>query len=172
VLWSTPERARLVVPRFDRRSRTDLGRWAILDLGKSTYGIARSGPLRGLVTTPVPRDALDIVRERATRDSIHPRARRAMTLDCRACGACCRHNDVVLTKSEARRIRLRVLPNGRCSELGAHNTCRIYDERPRACRDFPPASECCLFSREDELGVVDGLVISSSSARRPAARRR
>ena len=160
VLWRSPERAWLVVPRFDRKDRTDLGRWAILDLGKSTYGVARKGPLRGLCTSPVPRDALEIVRDRATRDSIHAGPRRKLTLDCRACGACCKHNDVVVTRRDRRRlgkVALRVLPNGRCNQLGQHNTCRVYASRPDACRDFPPGSECCLFSREDELGVVDGL---------------
>jgi hypothetical protein len=161
VLWYSPERARLVLPRFDRKNQTDLGRWAILDLGKSTYGIARKGPLRGLATTPVPDDTLDIVREWATRDSIHPRPRRTITLDCRTCGACCLNNDVQLTERDHKRmgkkIVLRVLRNGRCSELGAHNACRIYEKRPDACRDFPMGSECCLFSREEELGIVDGL---------------
>lgn len=160
MLWHTPERAWLVVPRFGRDDQTDLGRWAILDLGKPTYGVARRGALRGLVTTPVPKDALDVVRDRATRDSIHAGPRRSVTLDCRTCGACCRDNDIVLTDKDRRRlgrVRLRLLPSGRCNQLGAHNTCRIYDSRPDACRDFPPGSECCLFSREEELGIFDGL---------------
>jgi hypothetical protein len=172
VLWDSPERARLVVPRFDRRDATDFGRWAILDLGKSTYGFARRGPLRGLVTTPVPRDALDVVRDRATRDSIHARPRRTISLDCRACGACCRDNEVVLTRVDRRRFKranvapptirrggrvlLRLFKNGACTQLGAHNACGVYDARPDACRDFPPASECCLFAREEELGIIDG----------------
>ncbi len=149
-----------MVPRFDKRSQTVLDRWAILDLAKSTYGIARKGPLRGLVTTPVPRGAEDVVRARATRDSIYAKPRRTITLDCRECGACCRNNDVVLTKRDhqrmGKRIVLRLLKNGDCSELGAGNTCRIYDKRPDACRYFPVGSECCLFAREEELGIVDG----------------
>jgi len=164
VLWRSPERAWLVVPPFRKlgsvASKMDLGRWAILDLGKSTYGVARKGPLRGLVTTPVPDDALDVVRERAMRDSIYPRPLRRIVLDCRACGACCRNNDVELTERDHRRmgkrIVLRVLKNGKCNELGPGNACRIYEKRPAACRYFPPGSECCLFSREEELGIVDG----------------
>src|SRR4029077_13990388 len=76
VLWSSPDKARLVVPRFRADDEMDLGRWAILDLGKSSYAVVRRGVLRGLVTTPVPRDALDVVRDRATRDSAHPGPRR------------------------------------------------------------------------------------------------
>jgi hypothetical protein len=173
VLWDSPERARLVLPRFEKHDEANLGRWSILDLGKSTYGFARRGPLRGLVTTPVPDDALHLVRDRATRDSIHARPRRAITLDCQACGACCRDNEVVLTPRDRRRferaeiapptirrggrVLLRLLKKGgACTQLGPKNVCRIYPARPDACRDFPPASECCLFAREEELGLLDG----------------
>jgi hypothetical protein len=173
VLWDSPDRARLVVGRFHRADRTDLGRWAILDLGKSTYGVVRRGPLRGLVTTPVPKSELDIVRERATRDSEHPGPLRRIDLDCGACAACCRSNEVVLEREDFRRFRrggvepvvrrrggrvlLRVLADGRCAHLRRDNVCAIYTVRPNACRDFPPASECCLFAREEELGLVDGV---------------
>lgn len=173
VLWDSPERAWLVVGRFGREDRTHLGRWAILDLGKSTYGVARKGPLRGLVTTPVPADTLDIVREWATRDSMHAGPRQSMRLDCRACAACCRDNEVILEREDILRFRrgaveavtrrkngrvlLRVLGSGKCAHLGRGNLCGIYTHRPNACRDFPPASECCLFAREEELGVVDGV---------------
>ncbi len=154
-----------------------LGRWAILDLGKPTYGIAKKGALRGLVTTPVPTDCLDIVREWATRDSIHRGPLRAMKLDCTKCGACCRDNEVVLEKQDFRRARrggapeklappytrkeggqlmLRVLGNGKCTHLGKGNLCAIYTNRPDACRYFPAGSECCLFAREEELGIFDG----------------
>ena len=172
VLWDTPERARLVVPRFDREDIGDLGRWAMLDLDKSTYAVIRRGPLRGLATTPVPSDALDVVRDRATRDSIHRGPKRTIHLDCRTCGACCRDNEVVLTARDRVRFRrakitppvvrrdghlyLRLLKSGACAELADGNACRIYDARPDACRDFPVGSECCLFSREEELGIVDG----------------
>ena len=154
-----------------------LGRWAILDLGKSSYGYARKGPLRGLVTSPVPEDTLSIVREWATRDSIHPKPTRRIRLDCLECGACCRDNEVVLEKQDARRFRraglekmlkppfarrkdgrlmLKVLANGKCTNLQRDNKCAIYEARPDACRFFPAASECCLFAREEELGIIDG----------------
>lgn len=178
VLWSSPERARLVLPHFGPKDLMALGRWAILDLGKPTYGVAKKGPLRGLVTTPVPEDALDIVREWATRDSIHRGPLRAMKLDCLKCGACCRDNEVVLERVDFRRARrggsehmlkppytrrkggqlmLRVLSNGKCTHLGRGNLCAMYIDRPDACRYFPAGSECCLFAREEELGILDGL---------------
>jgi Fe-S-cluster containining protein len=174
ILWESPERARLVVQRFARDDDTNLGRWAILDLGKSTFGVARRGPLRGLVTTPVPRNVLQIVRDRAVRDSIHEGPLRTMSLDCRACGSCCRDNEVILMPRDRRRFKraaiepvttrrggrvmLRLLKNGACSYLGPRNACGIYESRPDACRDFPPGSECCLFAREEELGITDGHV--------------
>lgn len=178
ILWDSPKRARLVLPKFGPKDTMALGRWAILDLGKSTFGFAKTGPLRGLVTSPVPEDTLFIVREWATRDSIHPKPTKKIALDCLACGACCRDNEVVLEKQDARRFRkaglekmmkppyarrardgrlmLRVLGNGKCTNLERDNKCAIYDARPDACRYFPAASECCLFAREEELGIIDG----------------
>ena len=172
ILWETPKKAKLVVGRFGPEDKMHLGRWAILDLGKATYGVAKKGPLRGLVTTPVPPDTFDIVREWATRDSVHEGPTRAMKLDCLACGACCLDNEVRLEREDWRRFRrgkvepvlrkksgeimLRVLPNGKCAHLGRGNKCGIYTHRPNACRDFPAASECCLFAREEELGIFDG----------------
>jgi len=179
VLWDSPDRARLVLPRPDPDDPMDLGRWSIMDLGKSSYAVVRRGPLEGLATTPVPSDTLDIVRERATRDSIHRGPTRSMNLDCLACGSCCRSNDVILEKVDERRfaragrtelmrpplarrrrdgrIRLRLLPNGDCHHLGKDNRCAIYAIRPDACSQFPVGSECCLFAREEEMGIVDGL---------------
>jgi hypothetical protein len=178
VLWLSPERARLVLPHFRKDELMALGRWAILDLGKPTYGVAKKGALRGLVTTPVPVDCLDIVREWATRDSIHRGPLRPMKLDCTECGACCRDNEVVLEKQDLRRalrggalaklqrpytrksggqLMLKVLANGKCTHLGTtNNLCGIYTHRPDACRYFPAGSECCLFAREEELGIFDG----------------
>jgi hypothetical protein len=177
ILWASPERARLVLPHFGKDDKTALARWAILDLGKTSYGVAKKGALRGLVTTPIPSDSLDIVRDWATRDSVHRGPLRAMKLDCRTCGSCCRDNEVILEKTDFRRARrarileklqppytrrlggklmLRVLANGRCTHLGPKNSCGIYTHRPDACRYFPAGSECCLFAREEELGIVDG----------------
>lgn len=173
VLWETPERARLVVGHFDKKDLQALDRWAILDLGKPTYHVVKRGPFRGLVTTPVPDDALDVVRERVLRDSRYARPRRTMNLECQECAACCKSNDVTLLKKDRQRLRrgkiqvktrredgklmLKVLSNGNCQKLQRDNSCGIYKYRPDACREFPVGSECCLFAREEELGITDGL---------------
>ena len=43
-----------------------------------------------------------------------------------------------------------------CKHLQSDNKCDIYPIRPDACSMFPAGSECCLSSREEELGVLDG----------------
>ncbi len=180
VLWDSPGRARLVLPKPDPGDPMDLARWSLLDLDKSRYGVVRKGPLRGLATARIDDDeSLTMVRDRATRDSVHPGPFRAMHLDCIECAACCKNNDVVLERADVRRfaragrtdlmkppfarrkrdgrIGLRVLANGNCRHLAGDNKCRIYAIRPDACSQFPPGSECCLFAREEELGLIDGL---------------
>jgi len=179
VLWDSPKRAKLVIPRPDPDDVMDLGRWSILDMDKSRYGIVRKGPLRGLATAPIEQDTLDLVRERATRDSVHRGPLRTMNLDCLECGACCKSNDVILERVDERRfvragrpellrrpftrrngegkLALRVLKSGDCRHLGKDNKCAVYAFRPDACSQFPPGSECCLFAREEELGIVDGV---------------
>jgi Fe-S-cluster containining protein len=100
-----------------------------------------------------------------------------MHLDCRECAACCRNNSVALERADLRRFRdaghdelarapftrkvgakvfLRLLRTGDCRHLASDRSCVIYELRPEACRSFPPGSEGCLFSREEELGIVDG----------------
>ena len=44
----------------------------------------------------------------------------------------------------------------RCKHLGDDNKCGIYTIRPESCSSFPVGSECCLSSREEEMGIVDG----------------
>ncbi len=86
------------------------------------------------------------------------------SLDCNACGACCReaYHCVEVTPREAfarrhpEKLRLEgsVLqlprPGGRCvcltGEPGAWS-CTAYAERPRSCRDFPVGEESCLEAR-------------------------
>ena len=50
---------------------SDLGWWSALDLGRSDYLVARSGPFAGLGLVAIPHDCYSIVRDRAARDSIH-----------------------------------------------------------------------------------------------------
>ena len=49
-----------------------------------------------------------------------------------------------------------LLVQNRCKHLGDDNRCGIYPIRPDACSTFPAGSECCLSSREEEMGIVDG----------------
>jgi len=82
---------------------------------------------------------------------------------CHQCGICCRWpGSVLLTKADItaisatlqlaeddfiqrhtilspnrRQLSLKEAPDGSCEFLGADNRCRIYDARPKQCRDFP-----------------------------------
>jgi uncharacterized protein len=177
VVWESPTRARLVFPAPKKGDIGDLAPWSLLDLGKSRWTAVKSGALRGLGTSPVPRDCLEIVRHRAERDSIHEGSLRAIDLDCLACGACCKDNEVVLDDADVARFReggrpelakppytrkkdgtlyLRLLQSKDCRHLEVDNKCAIYELRPESCSSFPVGSEPCLFSREEELGVIDG----------------
>jgi hypothetical protein len=55
------------------------------------------------------------------------------------------------------KLVLTLLRNKACRHLGRDNKCGIYALRPDACSSFPVGSECCLFAREEELGVYDGV---------------
>lgn len=84
-------------------------------------------------------------------------------LDCQRCGACCReaYEVVELARREplirshpelVRRVDGRVVlqrVDGRCPALEGHDpyACRVYDERPRTCRDFTLGSANCLDAR-------------------------
>jgi hypothetical protein len=158
----------------------DFAVWALLDMGKSgRWTRIESGALRGFATSMVPRDCHDIVRHRAERDSVHEGTQRAMDLDCLKCGACCTDNEVILHDVDVARLRdggradltrppfarktdgklvLTLLPNSKnCRHLAGDNKCGIYALRPDSCSTFPVASECCLFAREEELGITDGV---------------
>jgi Fe-S-cluster containining protein len=178
VVWETPSKARLVLPVPDDDDPMDLAQWSLLDLGKSRFTRAKTGPFRGLATIVVPNDCHDIVRRRAERDSIHEGPFHTVRLDCLACGACCKDNRVLLFEddierfAEGGRLDLTKPPYARrkdgklyltlnkkkaCHHLGKDNKCAIYPLRPDACSQFPMASECCLYAREEELGITDGL---------------
>jgi Fe-S-cluster containining protein len=178
LVWESPSRARLVLPVPKEGDEHDLALWSLLDLGKSRWKVIPRGTLRGLATALVPRDCFDVVRHRAERDSIFPGTQRTIALDCLECGACCKDNLVVLEDADLERFAeggradlgkapytrkadgqlvLRLLKSKACRHLESDNKCAIYTLRPNACSTFPVGSECCLFSREEELGIIDGL---------------
>jgi Fe-S-cluster containining protein len=177
IVWIAARKARFVFPRPAKGDEHDLGWWAVLDLGKSEYKIARRGPFEGMAFIAVPHDCYSIIRERAERDSIHPDPTRAIDLDCLACGSCCKANSVELEEQDIERFEkagrpellrppyarrrdgrlvLTLRKDKRCHHLGADNRCAVYAFRPDACSTFPAGSECCLSSREEEMGILDG----------------
>jgi uncharacterized protein len=177
LVWDSPKRARLVVPFFEDDVVEDLGWWSILDIRKQRYQVIRSGKLKGLIETLVPPDCHGIVRRRAIRDEPHRGSIRRMRLDCLACGACCRANQVILdgqdverfvqanrrdlvrppfTKRNGKRLVLRLNASRACRHLLPDNRCAVYALRPGMCREFPAGSECCLSARAEELGIWDG----------------
>jgi uncharacterized protein len=168
---------RLLLPRTPGGSLTEMARWALLAIDIRRFGLARTGPARGLFVVRVkPRDR-DVIREWCERDGVCPRSTHPVDLDCSACGACCRDNRVVIEKSDALRWRragradlagraylrssggtvlLRLLHDGSCVHLTQpRHRCSIYDVRPDNCRAFPVGSEACLAARLESLGIVD-----------------
>jgi Fe-S-cluster containining protein len=177
IVWIAPRKARLVFARPREGDEHDLGWWSVLDLGQTTYRVARRGPFAGMAFLRVPHDCYSIIRERIERDSVHPRATRTLDLDCLACAACCKDNSVELEEPDVKRFEaagrgelarppyarrrdgrvfLTLRKDKRCHHLAADNRCGIYAIRPDACSTFPAGSECCLSSREEELGIIDG----------------
>ena len=184
VVWERKDRALLVFGKPAEGDDEDFGAWAVYDMGKSRWKVQTKGALRGLATTLVPRDCLWIVKRRAERDAIHPGATRRVAFDCTRCAACCQDNEVTLLDDDIERFKnaghgeyakppyakrhkdgrilLTLLDSKRCRHLQSSNRCGIYEIRPHACSEFPMGSECCLFAREDVLGVHDGAVTTSN----------
>ena len=177
LVWRAARTARLVFGRPGAGDENDLGLWSILDLGRSEYFVSYRGPFAALAQLRVPHDCYGIVRQRVERDSCHPGPTRQLQLDCLECGACCKDNRVELEDEDLARFAqggrrdLSRLPyarrddgrlvlvlrkDKRCKHLADDNRCAVYALRPNACRTFPPASECCLSSREEEMGILDG----------------
>jgi hypothetical protein len=177
VVWLSPRKARLVFAKPRQDDDHDLGWWSVLDLGRLEFKVARRGLFGGMAYIRVPHDCYAIVRDRVVRDSIHPGPTRTIELDCLACGACCKDNRVELEDKDIERFEaagcgelarppyakredgtviLVLRKDKRCKHLGDDNKCAIYAIRPDACSTFPAGSECCLSSREEELGIVDG----------------
>ncbi len=162
----------LLLPCDDDGDMPELAAWALLDLQIEKSARVKDGPAKGLVKARVTRVLRGIVEGWIERDATQPESSTVITLDCLACGACCRENDVVLEKEDlarwreagredlldakylrARKRKLKLLPSGACVHLGAGNACGIYEVRPDNCRAFPAGSECCLFAR-DEAGLT------------------
>lgn len=180
IYWRAPRSALLVVPRIDEKDPSDLGYWAMLDVERDRYRREDSGAFAGLCSCVVPRDRLWVVRRRAKRDSVFVGAKRKLELDCLACGACCKDNEVILEPEDTERfasagradltkrpyarrradgrVVLTLTRSKRCRHLADDNKCGIYPIRPDACSLFPAGSEGCLFSREDLFGP-DGLAV-------------
>ncbi len=182
VVWEEEKtRARLVFqPPADDQ---DLSAWAVYDFGKSRWEVHEGGAFDGLASTRVPRDCLWIVRRRAERDSAHAGPKRTVSFDCTRCAACCRANEVLLNDGDIARFKgggrpdlarapftrrnadgrlvLTLLADGRCRHLSKKNTCAIYDLRPDPCSEFPMGSECCLYAREEEMKLYDGVAPGS-----------
>jgi Fe-S-cluster containining protein len=180
VVWEKKDRAVLVFARPEEGDEDDFGAWAVYDMGKWRWKVEKTGALRGLATTLVPRDCLWIVRRRTERDAIHPGSKRKVAFDCTRCAACCQDNEVILQEADVARFKkagrgdlakppyakrhkdgrliLTLLDSKRCRHLAKDNRCNIYEIRPHPCSEFPMGSECCLFAREDILKIHDGAV--------------
>ena len=79
-------------------------------------------------------------------------------IDCTKCANCCRTLQVVVDRTDIQRLAMRLgmtpaqftrkyvktgedrtqyFAQSPCSFLGEDNRCTVYDDRPKACRDFP-----------------------------------
>lgn len=178
LVWEAPKRVWLVFRAPDTDDDGDLGEWAVLDLGKQRWQVPERGAFRDLAMTLVPSQHIDVIERWIERDATWPGPKRTVKFDCLACGACCRDNEVILMKQDVERFRkagrhdllsppyarrrdgklvLTLLRSKDCRHLGSDNKCGIYAVRPDACSTFPVGSECCLFAREEELGISDGV---------------
>lgn len=100
---------------------------------------------------PLSNDALDAV-VAGIRDAVVPQ------IDCVACNRCCRTLQIVLDRKDIARLARRrgttpdafarahvaTAPDGvqhfaasPCPMLGDDGRCTVYEDRPRACRDYP-----------------------------------
>jgi hypothetical protein len=175
IVWESARKAWLVVPKPAANHPEDYGKWAAYDLGRRLLRVAKSGPFKGFGVVSLSGTDLPIVEAWGIRDAVHVEPTREMVLDCVACGACCKNNNVVLDAADMKRLRsgapktfvdrvkrkdgrlvLTLLKDGRCAALTKQGMCGVYEYRPEACREFPAATECCLFAREEGLGLLDG----------------
>jgi uncharacterized protein len=186
VVWETPSRARMVFATPPKNDFVkDLGYWSLLDMGRDRWTKMASGPYRGLSSVIIAKDCHNIVIDRAERDAVWKGATRTVRFDCLECGSCCRDNKVELdeddierfldagrpelmkppfTRKSGGKVVLKLLKSKDCQHLAKDNKCGIYPIRPDACSTFPVASESCLYAREEELGIVDGLRLGASQS--------
>jgi uncharacterized protein len=180
-LWESDKRVLFVFSEPEDGDEADLGAWGVYDMGKWKWDVEKKGTLKGLATFRVPKDCMWIATRRAERDAIHRAPTRKVAFDCTKCAACCRDNEVFLQKEDVKRlvlggrpeltrppfarrrkdgkVVLTLLPNKdkSCRHLAKDNRCNIYALRPHSCSEFPMGSECCMYAREDGLGVYDGV---------------
>jgi Fe-S-cluster containining protein len=154
-----------------------LAEWAMLAIDARSWQRVLDGPAAGLYRAEIGPDYDNAVCDWCERDGGHPGPTRAIDLDCRECGVCCRDADVIVASGDVERwhaagradlaapayldrdgdgqVHLRFVDR-RCQHLGAErNTCAIYELRPDNCRAFVMGSEACLSAREDTLGIRD-----------------
>lgn len=155
----------------------ELSYWSVLALGSRQFTVVSRGPARGLARVKFARELAPTARSWCERDSAWPDSVHVFEYDCEACAACCRHNDVLLTRDDLmrwheagrpnlaaarfvrianRRAALRHRRNGDCVHL-VDNLCGIYELRPDNCSAFPAGSESCLGARMVDYGWIDGL---------------
>lgn len=178
IVWEEPKRALLVFREPKQGDEMDLGAWAVLDLGKQRWAVSSRGALKNLAVALVPRQHVDIVERWIERDSEWVGPTRNVDFDCLECGSCCRDNEVTVMQVDEDRFRkagrgdllkapfarrtdgklvLTLLRSKDCRHLASDNKCGIYAIRPDACSEFPVASECCLYAREEEMKIYDGV---------------
>jgi uncharacterized protein len=157
----------LLLPCDEDGMMPELSAWALLDLQIMKNTVVRNGVAKGLAKARITREVRYIVEGWMERDSVERDSTTVIHLDCRACGHCCRDNDVLLEREDFdrwkaagrsdladpkylrdRKRKLKVLPNGDCPHL-CGNDCGIYELRPNNCRAFPAGSESCMFARDE-----------------------
>ena len=104
-MWDGSRKVTFVFPEPEEDDPDDFGLWGIYDMGKWRWKLEASGPLKGLATSPVPRDCFWIARRRAERDSIHEGPTRKIAIDCTKCAACCQDNEVLLQPEDIKRLK-------------------------------------------------------------------
>lgn len=165
-----PSGDKLYVPTDEDGDVPELCMWAMMDLGVRAPKRAEGGPLDGATWAKITDAQAVLVRRWLKRDRPLPGATTEERLDCTTCGACCRHNKVILDDDDFARWRdagredlgarpfvrrdhgrslLVLRDDGDCHHLRG-NMCGIYALRPDNCRAFPAGCEPCLSARIED----------------------